>query len=342
MNRLEQGSKKLKMKKLLIITDNLQDQINGVVTTYKNIEHHALLDGYHVYYLDPGRFRYVDCPKYNQIKIAWPYKMGQKIKEIDPDHIHIATEGPLGLCARVHLTKRGIRYNTAYHTRFPEGLKKIMHIPENISWSYLRWFHKHCGKILVPTESIKHELQDKRFTNEIVSWTRGVDRSIFIPQADKKVNVEQPLLVCVSRVSKEKSLELFFEMEYPNARKIMVGDGPMLEEYKERYTDVHFVGFKTGQELVKYYSNADVFVFPSSWETFGIVMIEAMACGTPVAAFPTTGPVDIIDQGLTGYMDNDLAFAVKQCLTLDRTQVELHSRKWDWKNAWEIFRNNLV
>lgn len=330
------------MKKILIITDNLQDQINGVVTTYKNIEHHALLDGYHVDYLDPGRFRYVDCPKYNQIKIAWPYKMGQKIKEIAPDHIHIATEGPLGLWARVHLTKHGIRYNTAYHTRFPEGLKKIINIPESVSWSYLRWFHKHCGKILVPTESIKHELQDKGFTNEIVSWTRGVDRNIFMPQADKKVNVEQPLLVCVSRVSKEKSLELFFEMQYPGARKVMVGDGPMLEEYKERYTDVHFVGFKTGEELVKYYANADVFVFPSSWETFGIVMIEAMACGTPVAAFPTTGPIDIIDQGITGYMDLNLTTAVKHCLELDRTQVESYSQKWDWKNAWEIFRDNLV
>jgi glycosyltransferase involved in cell wall biosynthesis len=330
------------MKKILIITDNLQDQINGVVTTYKNIEHHALLDGYHIDYINPGRFRYVDCPKYNQIKLSWPYKMDEKIEEIDPDHIHIATEGPLGLFARIYLTKLGIRYNTAYHTRFPEGLKKIVKIPESVSWSYLRWFHKHCGKILVPTESIKRELLDKSFTNEIVSWTRGVDRDIFFPQADKKVNTKEPLLVCVSRVSKEKSLELFFEMEYPGARKIMVGDGPMLKHYRKKYPDVHFVGFKTGRELVKYYANADVFVFPSSWETFGIVMIEAMACGTPVAAFPATGPIDIIDQGITGYIDNDLATAVKHCLELDRKQVELYSQKWDWKNAWNIFRDNLV
>jgi glycosyltransferase involved in cell wall biosynthesis len=268
--------------------------------------------------------------------------MGQKIKEIDPDHIHIATEGPLGLFARIHLTKHGIKYNTAYHTRFPEGLKKIMHIPENFSWSYLHWFHKHCGKILVPTESIKHELLDKGFTNQIVSWTRGVDRDTFLPIADKKANAKEPLLVCISRVSKEKSLELFFEMEYPGARKIMVGDGPMLEKYSKKYPNVEFVGFKTGSELVDYYANADVFVFPSSWETFGIVMIEAMACGTPVAAFPTTGPIDIIDQGITGYMDDDLATAVKHCLELDRKQVELYSRKWDWKNAWQIFRDNLV
>jgi glycosyltransferase involved in cell wall biosynthesis len=330
------------MKKILIITDNLQDQINGVVTTYKNIEHYALLDGYHVDYLDPRRFRYVDCPKYNQVKLSWPHQMGEKIKEIDPDHIHIATEGPLGLFARIYLTKLGIRYNTAYHTRFPEGLKKIVNMPESISWSYLRWFHKHCGKILVPTESIKRELLEKSFTNEIVSWTRGVDREVFLPRLDKTNGTTMPLLVCVSRVSKEKSLELFFEMQYPGARKIMVGDGPMLEEYKKKYSDVEFVGFKTGSELVDYYANADVFVFPSSWETFGIVMIEAMACGTPVAAFPTTGPIDIIDQGITGYMDLDLATAVKNCLQLDRTQVEFYSRKWDWKNAWQIFRNNLV
>jgi glycosyltransferase involved in cell wall biosynthesis len=150
------------------------------------------------------------------------------------------------------------------------------------------------------------------------------------------------LLVCVSRVSKEKNLESFFDLDYPEATKIMVGDGPMLETYKQQYTNVHFVGAKLGAELAHYYQNADCFVFPSRWDTFGLVMIEAMACGTPVAAYPVQGPTDVIDQGKTGIMDEDLVTAVKQCLCLDREQVYSNSMKWSWQNAWDIFKDNLI
>ena len=326
-------------KKILIVTDNLPDQINGVVTTYKNIEACALLDGYTFDYLHPGRFGYFNCPKYNEVKISFPWRLGQKVQEIDPDHIHVATEGPLGLYAGIYLTNNGIRYNTAYHTKFPEGLKKLFGIPESWTWRYVRWYHKHSGKVLTTTESMVKELQAHGF-GDVIPWTRGVDREIFNPSYRNKIDGKY--LLCVSRVSKEKNLEDFFNLDYPGYYKVMVGDGPMLETYKKQYPDVIFTGFKTGKALAKWYANADVFVFPSRWETFGIVMIEAMACGTPVAAFPVQGPMDVVDPGKTGYTNENLANAVAYCLKLNRQQVVKHSQRWTWQRGWEIFRDNLV
>jgi glycosyltransferase involved in cell wall biosynthesis len=330
------------MKKILIITDNLPDQINGVVTTYKNIEACAIRDGYTVDYLDPSRFRYVDCPRYNEVKITLPWAVGKKIEEINPDYIHIATEGPLGLWARAYLAKCGIRHNTAYHTKFPEGLKTLFGIPESVTWRFVRWFHKHSGKVLTTTETMVRDLQDHGFDGEVIPWTRGVDREIFNPSYRGETVAGRPILVCVARVSKEKNLEKFFELDYPGATKIMVGDGPMLDTYKKQYPEVIFTGFKTGKSLAEYYANADVFVFPSRWETFGIVMIEAMACGTPVAAFPCDGPKDVIDDGVTGYMDENLADAVFMCMQLDREEVLEGSQRWTWDNAWKIFKENLT
>ena len=327
-------------KTILIITDNLPDQINGVVTTYKNIEACAINDGYNVVYIDPGRYSYVDCPMYSEVKITYPRKIGKTIKEINPDHIHIATEGPLGLSARKYLTKRGIRYNTAYHTKFPEGMKKLLGVPETITWTYVRWFHKHAGKVLTTTDTMVKDLQSHGFDGDIISWTRGVDRKIFNPE--HRVQTISKYLLCVSRVSKEKNLEAFFELDYPGYQKIMVGDGPMLEKYKAQYPSVHFTGFKTGIDLARYYANAEVFVFPSRWETFGIVMIEAMACGTPVAAYPADGPLDVIDNGITGYMEEDLTTSIHRCLELNRDDVLTGSTRWSWEKAWEIFKENLV
>jgi glycosyltransferase involved in cell wall biosynthesis len=329
-------------KKILIITDNLPNQINGVVTTYKNIEAHAILDGYDFVYLNPGDFSYVNCPGYNEVKIAYPRAMGKKIKEICPTYIHIATEGPLGLCARQYLDKRGLRYNTAYHTKFPEGIKKLTGVPEFITWAYVRWFHKHSGKVLTTTETMVNDLLDHGFQNNVIPWTRGVDRDIFNNSQRIASASGGPTLVCVSRVSKEKNLDDFCKIQYPGARKIMVGDGPYKSELTLKYPDVEFVGFKTGLELAYYYANADVFVFPSKWETFGLVMIEAMACGTPVAAYPAPGPLDVVDIGKTGYLGEDLNYNISCCLTLDRKDVIIHSQKWSWEKAWEIFRDNMI
>jgi glycosyltransferase involved in cell wall biosynthesis len=185
------------------------------------------------------------------------------------------------------------------------------------------------------------DLKAHGFDGEVISWTRGVDREIFNPSY-RHDNIAGKYILCVSRVSKEKNLEKFFELEYPGYYKIMVGDGPMLETYKKQYPDVIFTGFKTGVDLARYYANAEVFVFPSQWETFGIVMIEAMACGTPVAAYPCDGPLDVIDDSITGYMDENLADAVFMCMKLDREKVLEGSQRWTWDNAWKIFKENLV
>ena len=329
------------MKKILIVTDNLRDQINGVVTTYTNLEALALRDGYQFVYITPGEFRHFDCPIYNEVKLAYPREMGKKIEEIGADYYHIATEGPLGLWARKYLTKHHIRYNTAYHTKFPEGLHTLVGIPESVTWRYIKWFHKHTGRVLTTTQSMVDQLESKGLTGYIVPWTRGVDRSIFSPELRTKRGGEV-VLVCVSRVSREKNLDDFCSLDYFGARKIMVGDGPYRAELEAKYPNVEFVGYKTGRELATYYANADVFVFPSRWETFGIVMIEAMACGTPVAAYPTQGPLDVVDQGVTGFLRENLKQAITECLTLSRHDVTINSHKWSWEAAWRIFRDNLI
>jgi glycosyltransferase involved in cell wall biosynthesis len=330
-------------KKILIITDNLPDQINGVVTTYKNIEPYAIADGYTVDYIHPGRYRYVDCPKYNEVKLAWatPEMVGQEIEKIAPDYIHIATEGPMGMSARRYLTIHGYRYNTAYHTKFPEAVKKILGIPEKLTWPLIRWFHSTSHRVLTTTESMVNTLKEHGFDSNTIAWTRGVDQEIFKPE-ERKTQCSKPLLVCVSRISAEKNLEDFFNLDYPGATKIMVGDGPKLKEYQKRYTDVIFTGAKRGKELAHYFQQADVFVFPSRWDTFGLVMIEAMACGTPVAAYPVQGPIDVVEQGVTGCLDEDLRTAVDQCLALDRDNVYTGSLRWSWEAAWKIFRDNLI
>jgi len=329
-------------KTILIVTDNLPEQINGVVTTYKNLEAQAVADGYNIVYLDPSRFPHINAPVYPEVKLSWVRKIGKKIKEIQPDHIHIATEGPVGLACRVWCDRKNLTYNTAYHTKFPEGIKKLLGIPEFITWSYVRWFHKHSGKVLTTTETMVNDLRDHGFDGNVIPWTRGVDREIFNPSYRTETVVNHPILVCVSRVSKEKNLDAFCELDYPNAMKIMVGDGPYRKELEKKYPDVQFVGFKTGKDLAKYYAMADVFVFPSRWETFGIVMIEAMACGTPVAAYPAPGPMDVIREGRTGFMEKDLSTAVYRCLGLDRDKVQEYSMEWSWEHCWKIFKDNLV
>ena len=328
-------------KKILIVTDNLPDQINGVVTTYKNIEPYAIRDGYSIDYIDPSRHRYFDLPFYNEVKISIPWKVGEKILKIRPDYIHIATEGSLGVSARRFLAIHGYDYNTAYHTKFPEGIKKLLGIPEFVTWPLIRWFHSNSNVVLTTTNSMVEQLQSKGFKNNVKSWTRGVDRELFKP-IQHKVNKKNPTLVCVSRVSKEKNLELFFDVSIPGSRKFMVGDGPMLETYKKKYPHVHFVGAKRGKELATYYQKADCFVFPSLWDTFGLVQIEAMACGTPVAAFPVQGPIDVVEHGVTGYLANSLYDSIYGALELDRDKVYEGSLGWGWEHAWQIFRDNLI
>jgi glycosyltransferase involved in cell wall biosynthesis len=332
-------------KKILIITDNLPDQINGVVTTFKNIEKCANADGFDIVYLDPGQFYHIDCPGYSDVKLSIPFKIGKKIESISPDYIHIATEGPIGFFARCYLDRKNIKYNTSYHTKFPEFLKKLYGIPECVSYAYFRWFHKHSGKVLTTTNTMVKELEEHGFRSDIIPWTRGVDREIF--NKNLRTEYEGKVLLSVGRVSKEKGIENFCSLDCsPWVKKIVVGDGPCREELQSKYPDVKFVGVKTGKELAEYYANADVFVFTSKVDTFGIVIIEALSVGTPVAAYKVPGPIDIIEPGVNGYMEeilNDpLNDCINRCLSLDRDEVEKSSIKWSWQECWNVFRENLI
>lgn len=329
-------------KKILVVTDNLRDQINGVVTTFKNIESYAVADGFNIVYLDPGQFPHCSAPGYPEVKISWPRHIGQKIEAVDPEHIHIATEGPLGLAARLYCDRKGIKYNTSYHTKFPEFLKKIYKIPECITWAYLRWFHKHSGRVLTTTQTMVDDLRAHGFTGSIIPWTRGVDREIFTSSLRKEKLTGRPILLSVGRISKEKGLDDFCSLDFPGATKIVVGDGPYRAEIERQYPDVEFVGTKTGQDLARYFANADCFVFTSRADTFGVVIIESLAVGTPVAAYPVAGPKDILENGITGHMSEDLKASIDICLRLSRDRVEQASLKWTWAQCWEIFKQNLV
>jgi glycosyltransferase involved in cell wall biosynthesis len=328
--------------KILIITDNLPSQINGVVTTFKNVEKYALEDGYEFEYINPSMFKYIDAPGYPEVKLTWPFRLGRKILDSKADHIHIATEGPLGFFARCWLDRKGWKYNTSYHTKFPEFLKKIYGIPERITYGYVRWFHKHSGRVLTTTRTMVDDLKKHGFKGDIIPWTRGVDRNMFSNNLRTRVPSDWQILLSVGRVSKEKNLDAFCELEIDKAIKVVVGDGPYLETLKKRYPNVLFMGKKTGTELAEHFSNADVFVFTSLVDTFGIVIIESLSVGTPVAAYPVPGPIDIIEQGVNGYMNENLKEAVLNCLKLNRTTVEMTSKKWTWQSCWDIFKENLI
>lgn len=330
------------MKKILVVTDNLRNQINGVVTTFNNLSECAKKDGYDIHYIDPSMFRHIDSPGYPEVKLSFPWNIGKHIKNMEPDYIHIATEGPLGLAARIWCDKRNIKYNTSYHTKFPEFLKKLYNIPEKITYSYVRWFHKHSGKVLTTTQTMVDDLKLHGFDGDIIPWTRGVDRTIF--KRTDRTFIKPITLLSVGRVSKEKNIDEFCKLQLKNfrANKIVVGDGPYLDELKKKYPKVKFVGAKTGKELASYFSEADVFVFTSKTDTFGIVIIESLSVGTPVAAYPVPGPIDILEQGVTGFMNDELIDAVEACLYLDRDTVYKNSSKWTWENCWEIFKNNLI
>lgn len=328
-------------KIILVITDNTLDQINGVVTTYQNLKIEAEKSGeYEMYFITPNDFFHFNCPGYPEVKLSIPFGLKKLIRKINPQHIHIATEGPIGLAARLILDKQKAKYNTSYHTQFPEFLNKLYRIPLSITYSYMRWFHKHSGKLLVNTQSMKHILIEKGFDCEMITWTRGVDQSIFTPNL--VLNNNPRILLNIGRISEEKNLEAFCEIDIPNTRKILVGDGPHKKKLMEKYPDVEFVSSKRGTELAEYYRNADVFVFPSRTDTFGIVNIESIACGTPVAAYPVQGPIDIINPGKDGALDYDLTQAVYKCLAIKREDVVKSRSAWSWLQCWEIFKNNLV
>lgn len=322
--------------KIVIITDNLKDQVNGVVKTYKSIEKYAEVSGHSIVYLDPGKFKYINCPGYPEVKLAWPWKFKQKIEALQPDHIHIATEGPLGIMAKLFCEKHSIEYTTAYHTKFPEFIKGIYGIPLWVTYPYLKWFHKKSKSIFVNTKSLKEEMLDRGFNKNITLWTRGVSKDIIAERKQKNIIYAKEVLY-VGRVSKEKGLDDLCKLQ-DKYNITIVGDGPYLKKLKNKYHNVSFVGYKFGKELASYYASADVFCFPSKTDTFGIVVIEALCNGTPVAGYNVTGPKDIIEQGVTGFYGDNLEEQIENCYKLNKLKIRKISQdKWSWKNCWDIF-----
>lgn len=330
--------------KIMIVTDAWQPQVNGVVTTLLNTMTQLEKEGHEVVVVHPGLFKSWACPGYAEIRLARrPRKQLDALLDSHaPDHIHIATEGPLGLTMRKILHKRGEQWSSSFHTKFAEYVEARLGFGRKLAWRWLRSVYKRDTYILATTETMKQEMIDHGFAaDRLIVWGRGVDERVFNTNGKTLLVQKEDVLINVGRVSVEKNLEAFYELKVPG-RKIQVGDGPMLETYKARYPDVEFVGSAFGHELADYYRMADVMVFPSKSDTFGLVMIEAMRCGTPVAAFPVTGPIDIVENGQNGYMSEDLDMATMMALCLDYSTVERSSRHFTWENATEQFKRALV
>ena len=301
-----------------IVTDAWEPQVNGVVTTYRNTIKHIDAE-----IVSGEECIKVSLPGYREISIAInPWKIAPKLV----GKIHIATEGPLGLFARLRVKTP---YTTSYHTKFPEFIEKRFRIPAFLIYPYFRWFHKNSDAVLVPTHGMKEFLESKGFKNLRV-WSRGVDHEQFYPSS-----TQQDYIVCVTRVSAEKNIKEFCEI--PGYKKIVVGDGPQLVELKSLYPEVEFVGKKTGEELRKYYAEARCFVFPSYEDTFGVVLLESIACGTPIASVPTHGAFEVVQTGVNGYIDPNLSTAVSNAVKLDRQKVYDSSLSWTWEKASKDF-----
>lgn len=327
--------------KILLISDLSKNQINGVLTTLENTTKILKLWGYEVDHINSDMFIGIPCPGYKEIKLSFvtPTIVGKKILKSKPDYIHIATEGPIGLAARRFLKKSGMKWTSSFHTKFAEFVEAKIGFGANAIWKLLKWVYRNDHFILTTTNSMKNELVDYGFNfDKIGTWSRGVDIEIFEP--DNQGPVDR-IFLNVGRVSVEKNLEEFYKLDLPG-RKVQVGDGPELELYKKKYPNVEFVGSKTGKELAKFYQQSSVMVFPSLKDTFGVVIIESMRSGTPVAAYPVTGPIDIIQPGLTGYMNNDLSQAVNDCLAIPRSLVIEHSQEYTWESATTSFINSLI
>ena len=327
--------------KITIVTDTWLPSTNGVITTLINITKSLEKFGHTIQIIHPNLFKNIGVYGYSDVRLSLDvWKIKKLIEDFSPDAIHIATEGPLGLTARLYCKKNKISHNTSYHTKFPEYMNIHYHLPVGIGYKFLRLFHKDSNKVLVTTKTMEKELLTKKFKNLVV-WRRGVDHEIFNPSSRCKLMLaSRPVLVCVSRVSIEKGLDDFCGLK-TTGTKILVGDGPYLEKLKEKYKDVIYVGFKHGKNLAHYFANADVMVFPSRTDTFGVVMLEAMACGTPIAAYPVTGPIDVIEEGINGSMNENLPTAISNALKLDRNIVYESSLKYDWDKAAKIFEENL-
>lgn len=327
--------------KIMIVTDAWEPQVNGVVRTMKNTRAELEAMGHTVAYITPLEFKTVPCPTYPDISLSLlPFKqVRQRLDTFDPDALHISTEGPLGMAARRWAIRNGHPFTTAYHTRFPEYVHARTLIPYSWTYAYLRWFHGPSKAILAPTDVVKKDLEQWGFKN-VRLWTRGVDRQIFHPRQVNKLNTTPPIFLYVGRVAVEKNIEAFLELDLPGS-KWVAGAGPAVDRIRKRFPEVNYLGVLTQQDLADVYASADVFVFPSKTDTFGLVLLEALACGLPVAAYPVTGPLDVIGHSQAGALHEDLRTACLQALELKREDAVEHARKFSWRAATEQFVSYL-
>jgi glycosyltransferase involved in cell wall biosynthesis len=329
--------------KILIVSDAWLPQINGVVRTLSTTRQLLQHLGHDVEVISPEQFTTVPCPTYPEIRLTINgiRRVGRLIESFAPDSIHIATEGPLGWLARWHCIRNRKGFTTSFHTRFPEYVYARFRIPLKWTYSVLRNFHRYSAKTMVTTPSMYRELSAQGFES-LTIWSRGVDVSLFKPRTENFLpNMARPIAMYVGRVAVEKNVEAFLNVDFPGS-KVVVGDGPQLPVLQKKYPNVYFVGLKKGEELARYYAAADVFVFPSRTDTFGLVMLEALACGTPVAAYPVPGPLDVIGESNTvGCLHEDLQKAIQIALTCDRVQCRAHALRYSWQTCTQQFLDNL-
>lgn len=323
--------------KILIVTDAWLPQVNGVVRTIQATNRELEKMGHEVVMLTPELFRTIPCPTYPEIRLSlFPFKrVAGIIRDEQPDAIHIATEGPLGIAARAYAKKTGLAFTTAYHTRFPEYVRARFGVPLSWTYRFLRWFHDPAQAMLAPTNVVVRDLQQYGFTN-VQMWTRGVDVEHFHPRADHVLNTAEPIFLYVGRVAVEKNIEAFLKLDLPGS-KWVVGEGPALAHLKRQFPQAHYLGVLDAERLAQVYSSADVFVFPSLTDTFGLVLLEALACGTPVAAYPVTGPIDVIGDSPAGALDEDLRMACLRALKIDRAVARTHAEQFSWAKCTEEF-----
>jgi glycosyltransferase involved in cell wall biosynthesis len=343
--------------RICIVSDAWHPQVNGVVRTLDSLRGELKRSGHKVFMLTPKLFKTTACPTYPEIRLSLntPLRVSAFLRRFRPDAIHIATEGPLGWATRRWCVRNNIAFTTAYHTAFPEYIAARTGIPARLFYPMFRHFHAPSTGVLVATETVSNMLKAHGFTN-IRPWTRGVDTSLFQPNhtTDTPHQTSEPVLLYVGRVAVEKNIEAFLKCK-TRGRKIVVGDGPALTRLKTDYPEVDFLGARFGKELATLYASADVFVFPSKTDTFGLVMIEALAAGTPVAAYPVQGPLDVVGPeghgpgtgAFTGWskpiaaLNNDLATAIEQALSINRSDCCDYAQLYNWKTVAQQFISAL-
>lgn len=326
---------------ILIVSDAWLPQTNGVVTTMTQVIRLLEHGGHHVKVLHPALYRNIPMPRYPEIRLVIHSKdFKRDVEAFAPDAVHIVTEGPLGLRARALCLKKGWPFTTAFHTKFAEyANNRLPFIPVSWGYRYLRYFHRPAQNTLVSTQSLINELQNKGFEH-LFKWNRGVDIELFHPKRRVALELPSPIHLYVGRVSVEKNLPAFLNLELPGS-KVVVGNGPALESFKQTYPKVHFRGKQTGETLAQTFASADVFVFPSKTDTYGLVMLEALAAGTPVAAYPVTGPVDVLTAE-SGVMNEHLKTAIEGALKLDRNDCRRYASGFSWEKCAQTFLSALA